>query len=281
VSEFDRTMREVPASLFGFMCRVLERYGLETRSAFRGLALAEVDPSRFGERVDWDELAMFLNRCTEGLDPEAQEAMGELYPIENRYMHFAAQAVRSPRVFYRLLEYVTQAAMPHMTVRSGTLDDGRIQFELSLPEHFVPCPVFFASTAGEFRTLTELFGRGRSHVEADVGPWHGRYRIQLPAADDADTPFEASQTRKDQVLEGLGRLFRWIVSQDVPSGEVDAARLRREQGLSWLEAHVVLQVARGESIARTAANLGLPSDVVQRQVRRLEQKVAGSARPGG
>jgi hypothetical protein len=267
-------MREVPAALFGFICRVFQRYGLDTRASLEGLRLERVDPNRFGERVDWDELAQFLNRCAQPLDEAQQEALGELYPFENRYMQLGAQVLRSPRLLYRVLGYVTQAALPHMRVECGFVEDGRVRFEVRLPEHHTPCPVFFTATAGEFRTVTELFGSGRSEVEADVGPWHGRYLIRLPREDAVlEGASAGGGGAGEQVLARVERVFAWIVSQDVPSGDVDAARLRREQGLSWLEAHVALQLARGEGVARAAANLGIPVALVERHFERLEGKL--------
>jgi hypothetical protein len=267
-------MREVPAALFGFICRVFQRYGLDTRGSLEGLRLEGVDPTRFGERVDWDELAQFLNRCAQPLDPAQQEALGELYPFEHRYMQFGAQVLRSPRLLYRGLGYVTQAAVPHMRVGCRFLEDGRVLFEMHLPETYTPCPVFFRGTAGEYRTLTQLFGLGRSEVEADVGPWHGRYFIRLPNDDTAmEAGFGGLLGAGDRMLARLERLFHWLLSQDVPSGETDAARLRSEQGLSWMEAHVALQLARGEGMGRAAANLGIPVAAVAQHLERLEDRL--------
>jgi DNA-binding CsgD family transcriptional regulator len=266
-------MREVPASLYGFMYRVLERYGLKPAEAVRGLPLEAVNPARLGERVDWDDLARFLNRCTEGLSLTEQEALGELYPLENRFMHVGAQVVGSPRVFYRLLGYATRAGMPHLRTTWGTEPDGRIMFDVRLPEHHTPSPVFFVATVGEFRCLTELFGLGSSEVEADVGPWHGCYLIRLPEG--ADDPTFRGRVA-EPLVDGIATLLRWILTQDAPDGEpVDARRLRREHGMTWIEAHVALHLARGDGIATVAAALGMSPEAVQEHVRRLEAKLSG------
>jgi hypothetical protein len=57
-------MREVPVLLFRSMRRMLERYGIQTAPCLEELALARVPAWAIGGRVDRDELAIFLERCS-------------------------------------------------------------------------------------------------------------------------------------------------------------------------------------------------------------------------
>lgn len=175
-------MREVPVLLFRSMRRMLERYGLRTAPHLEGLSLAKVPAWAIGGRVDWDELAVFLERCVGHLDPADQERVGELYPFENYYLQFLVRSTVSPRLLHRIGWASTKPAFPHMDIGVEELTDHHVVVHMELPRTYRGCAFFFRGTVGECRTMTEVLGLGPSEVDADVGPWHGRYAIRFPGA---------------------------------------------------------------------------------------------------
>lgn len=169
-------MREVPAKLFGFMREMSRRAGADVDRAQAGLALRAVDVDAPGERMDWDEVAIFLERAHGHLPPDRMEAIGETYVQTHVWQQLMARVIGSPRLICEVcFGPLTQAAFPHMRVVLEPTDAG-VRWELTLPDRFAPSPFFFRATAGEARALTTLVGRPPAHVEADVGPRHGRYR---------------------------------------------------------------------------------------------------------
>jgi DNA-binding CsgD family transcriptional regulator len=272
-------MREVPAAIFGFTCRALARYGVDTAEHMRGLRLAEVDPERIGERVDWDELAEFWNRATRGLTNEEQEALGELYPLEDKYLHIAARTVPTPRLLMHLIGHVTRASMRHMDVGVWDERDGAVRFEMAVPSGYLPCTPFFRSITGEWRGILALLGGSGSAVEAEVGPWRGSYRVVLPpSAPPSGALSRAGAWLAEQLGRELASMVAWILSQDASDEALDVEHLRRSHGLTWAEAHVAVRLARGEPIEQVAGALGLSDEAVRGHLQELRRKT-GAATP--
>jgi hypothetical protein len=272
-------MREVPAAVFGFTCRALARYGVNPADHMRGLRLAEVSPERIGERVDWDELAEFWNRATRGLTNEEQEALGELYPLEDKYLHIAARTVPTPRLLMHLIGHVTRASMRHMDVGVWDERDGAVRFEMAVPSSYLPCTPFFRSITGEWRGILALLGGSGSAVEAEVGPWRGSYRVVLPpTAPPSGALSRAGAWLAEQLGRELASMVAWILSQDASDEALDVVQLRRRHGLTWAEAHVAVRLARGEPIEQVAGSLGLSDEAVRGHLQELRRKT-GAAIP--
>lgn len=253
-----RPMREVPALLFGFMRRTLDRYGVDTALLIEGSSLERVDVSKLGERVDWDELARFLNRCAEGLSAEEQERVGELYPVENRHFHAFVRAAVSPRILYRLAWKAAKPAYPHMELDCWSVPGG-VRVSMEMPPRYRGCPLFFRATVGECRTLPELLGLGPAEVEADVGSHHGRYLVRLPTSSSLLDDLEAVGRRVvEQTGWDLASLAGWLVAQERPWNANQA------KGLGPLEARAALRLGQGASLAEIAAELGLSEPETRR-----------------
>ncbi|MFW5925287.1 MAG: helix-turn-helix transcriptional regulator [Myxococcota bacterium] len=260
-------MREVPALLFGFMCRTLDRYGVDTATLLHGSPLERVDVGRLGERVDWDELARFLNRCAEGLCVEEQERVGELYPIENRYLHALVRAGVSPRVLYWIAWKAAKPAYPHMDLDCRYVPGG-VRVSMEMPPRYRGCPLFFRATVGECRTLTELLGLGPADVEADVGSHHGHYLVRIPTSSSLKDDLEAAGRRLvQQTGWDLVSLVGWLLAQERPWNADQA------NGLGPLEARAVLLLGQGASLAEIAAELALSVPETRRRLERARMKL--------
>ncbi|MFW6067529.1 MAG: helix-turn-helix transcriptional regulator [Myxococcota bacterium] len=252
---------------------------MSTAPCLEGLSLPHNDAGRVGARLDWNEVALFLNCCAQDMSPAEQEAMGELYPLEDRYLHLAARTIRSPRLVFHLVALVSQAGWRHMRFFARDLDEEHVEIRILLPERYVPCPVFFRGMAGEWRGLVQLLGLGDCEVEADVGPWHGRYRIQLPQPSGPDGSMGRLAQR---MLEPFGRelahLVAWILSQDIRDGGDERVVLQRQHRLSWMETHVAMLLARGHGVEQIAVELGQPVDAVRRAIRGIRSKTGSVPR---
>src|SRR5690606_4832868 len=106
-----------------------------------------------------------------------------------------------------------------------------------LPRTHRGSSVFFRATVGECRTITEMLGLGVSQVEADVGPWHGRYWIGFPSAVPEDELGAASRRLLGDRQWKLPTLIAWLFghAQEAQADEV-CDRLQRVHGLSAIEA---------------------------------------------
>ncbi|MFW5925286.1 MAG: helix-turn-helix transcriptional regulator [Myxococcota bacterium] len=258
-------MREVPAIVYALMRQTFERHGVETSPHLAGLTLATVAP-RLGERVDWDELAVFMNRCAEELTEREQEALGERYLTLNRYVGLLVRVTVSPRLFLRLWWSLGQACFPHMDVGMRQLSDGRVHMWAVLPAGYRACPLYFRATAGEARTVTRLLGLGESEVEADLGPRHGHYYLTLPEAPGTEPP-----EREAREANALARMLAFMVGADEPPplGERD---LQERWKLTPMEARVALGVGRGYSVRKIAAGLGIGVETVRTHLKRVYAK---------
>ncbi|MFW6049846.1 MAG: helix-turn-helix transcriptional regulator [Myxococcota bacterium] len=266
-------MREVPAPLFGFIRESFERHGIETEPHLRDLKLAHVDTSRLGERVDWDELALFMNRCGEGLTDEEQERLGERYAHANRFLSLLMRVTLSPRLYHHVLwRLVTPHAYPHIDVGCRDVPDGRVLISLVLPEQHRPCPIFFRGTTGELRRCTELLGHPPSEVEADVGPYHGHYLVTLPERESiVEALKDAGGRVAEQVGPELGRLMVLIARSDT-GGAVSVQDLQRAHGLTRAEARVAVRIGEGKAVPDIAEELGISVQTVRTHLKRAYAK---------
>ncbi len=272
-------MSEVPVMLFNAMRRTLERYGVATAEHVHGLSLAGVPPDAFGGRVPWDELALFLNRACEGLSPEEQERIGELYPIENRWVHFILRTALSPTLMHRILWSSTPHAFPHLDVSVDEHSSAHVVARMTMARHHRGCEVFFRATAGECRTVTELFGLGPSVVEADVSAWHGVYRVRFPEAAAAADDLRAASARL--VADGrwqLPALVGWLFGFE--RGDVRALleRLQNGRGLAPEEARIVVRLGQGAPRRVIAAELGWSVARLDAHLARRQDAIAEAVR---
>lgn len=261
-------MREVPAILYGFIRETFEQHGIDTSAHVRGLELEHVSKLDFGRRVDWDELAPFMNRCAEGLSEEEHKALGARYANVNHYFSLILRLAVSPVRAYHVIFGLARQAYPHMDGGCRSLPDGRVHIWLVLPEHYEPCPVFFRGTVGEVRTLPQLLGVGPAEVEADVGPRHGHYFARLPGGLDAMHP-------KDELLEVLVGDLERALGFVLGTGDRSAANvqsLQRELGLTRAEARVAVRIGRGQSVAEIATDLGIAAETVRTHLKRSYAK---------
>jgi DNA-binding CsgD family transcriptional regulator len=228
--------------------------------------------------VAWDELALFLNRCTDGLSEEEHERIGELYPIENGAIHFLMRAALSPARLHRVAWLATRRAFPHLGIEFEEISKSHVVARLELPRRYRGCPFFFRGTVGECRTLTELLGVGPSEVTADVGGWHGYYDIRFAAGDGVlDDLRAASRRLVGDHRWAVSSLIGWLFSVEGEDAQL-AARLERVHGLSPAEARIVIRLGHGVDLRDIAAELGWRRSDVEGHLRAEHARIGAALR---
>lgn len=261
-------MREVPAVLYGLIRETFEQHGIDTSTHLRGLELARVSKLDFGVRVDWDELAIFMNRCSEGMSEEEQKALGARYASVNHFFSLVLRLAVSPIRAYRVLFALVRQAYPHMDAGCRSLPDGRVLGWLVLPDGYEPCPVFFRGTVGEVRTLPQLVGLDPAEVEADVGPRHGHYYASIQESPEARS---ATDGLVEALVGDLERSLAFALGRGGASAST-VQSLQRELGLTRAEARVAMRIGRGASVADIAADLGVAVETVRTHLKRIYAK---------
>jgi DNA-binding CsgD family transcriptional regulator len=242
--------------------------GYDVAGAARGLGLESIDPDAPGARIDWDELATYVNRLFEGCSVEEMQAAGEDYVKVNAWFALALPLFATPRLFYYgVAEMSTRLDLvPHMR-RELEPHETHLHVEFHLPDRFEPCPAFFHGFVGQYRMMNTLFGLPRARVEADAGPRHGVF----------DVYYTTPATRLDQLVErgrdlyqGAAGEFRRLLGRAMEEAETgttvppsNVLALQRVHGLTLTEAKVAARLAGGRNVAEIAAALGISIGTVR------------------
>jgi DNA-binding CsgD family transcriptional regulator len=127
--------------------------------------------------------------------------------------------------------------------------------------------VFFRGCIGECRTLSELWGLGRSDVVADVSPWHGDYLVTFPEAAQRSW-LGVSHRVVQEFTDAMSSLF----SEGNASRPTDALSLQRAHGLTRAEARVVSRLASGLDVPAIAAELRVSVETVRSHLKHAYAK---------
>lgn len=260
------SMREVPAKLFGFMREMSRRSGADVDGAQEGLALRRANVDAPGERVDWDEVALFLERAHGHQTDEEIETVGETYVQTHLWQQLVARVLGTPRLVYEVCYGpLCRLSFPHMDIAAESHATG-VRIEVRLPESYVASRVFFRGTLGEVRFLTTLLGLPPAYVEADIGPRHAVYDVRLDEPPMAlDRAVGVARRASDRLAEEAIGLMRRAVSagMDEDEGEVTVLELQRRLGLTHTEARVTARLAAGRSVKEIADALGIRVSTVR------------------
>jgi DNA-binding CsgD family transcriptional regulator len=264
---------EVPAKLFGFMRETSRRAGADVEAAQEGLAVRDINVDAKGLRVDWDDVARFLERAHGHETIEQIERMGEMYAQMHVWQQIVARLVGTPRLMYELcMGPLCHESFPNLDVSVDSHATG-VRFEMLLPERYEASTVFFRATIGEVRVMPTLLGRPRARVTADVGPRHGIYDIELDEPSTLDRAVHAAARSYDLVATEAVRLVRLAVSaertEDEPSSVLE---LQRRHGLTRMEARVTARLADGLSVKDIAAALRIRVSTVRTHLKSAYSK---------
>ncbi|HUQ03798.1 MAG TPA: LuxR C-terminal-related transcriptional regulator [Kofleriaceae bacterium] len=267
---------EVPAKLFGFMREVSRRAGSDVDAAQAGLALRDVDVDASGARVDWDDVARFLERAHGRQTVEQIERVGEMYVQTHVWQQIIARVVGTPRLMYELcMGPLCRAAFPHLDVSVHSSTAG-VHVEFVLPRRYEPSLVFFRSTVGEVRMMTTIIGRPQARVVADVGERHGVYDIELDEPPTTlDRAVRATARSYDAVATEAVRLMQLAVSARPPNDEPpNVVDLQRRFGLTRMEARVTARLATGLSVKDIGAALDIRVSTVRTHLKSAYAKTS-------
>jgi len=256
---------EVPAKLFGFMREMSRRAGADVEGAQAGLALLDINVEAAGQRVDWDDIARFLERAHGHQTAEELERVGEMYVQTHVWQQLIARVIGTPRLMYEIcMGQLGRASFPHLDISVESNATG-VRIELLLPQRYEPCPVFFRATVGELRVMTTLVGRPPARVTADVGPRYGVYDIALDEPPmTLDRVVRAAAKSYDLVATEAVQLMRFAVSAErAPDEPASVLELQRRLGLTHMEARVTARLADGLNIKDIAGALGIRVSTVR------------------
>ena len=275
-------MREVPAKLFGFMREHARRSGLDVERGLAGLRLAEVDPDRRGERVDWDEVALFFDRIHEGLSDEEIIALGERYLQVNEWLHVGARVLVTPRMLYQVGWELTRPAFPHWEIDIDAWTDP-IRLDVRIPDSYRGSRPMMLALVGEMRALPYLVGHSPAEVVAEaIGTHHGSYRVELvegPAR--RDQILRRGKVVLDRVSRQILDLIERAAAADEPARPVVPSRsdLQRDHGFTPAEARVAQRLATGASVSEIAREFGVSPHTVRAQLRSMFDKTGARSQP--
>jgi hypothetical protein len=125
-------MREVSSVMWNYIRLMMERAGIHTAPHLEGSSLAHVRPSPW-RRVDWYEVATFMNRCETVMSEELKDTFGEHFVAENTLMQATARVIMPPRIFHKLCARICQHSYNHMKVGVEDLPDGRVRWTIQQP----------------------------------------------------------------------------------------------------------------------------------------------------
>lgn len=264
-------MREVPSLLFGYMRELLADAGRDVDAALEGLSLQHVRP-RLGYRVDWNELATFLNRATTGLSDEEMEAIGQGYVRVNRYLSAAFSLVTRPKAWYRLVWLASRHAFPHVHLQIDAEDEDELTLTMTLPGSYVGCPFFFSGTVGELKAMPRLLRLPDAVVSAEVTSHSGIYRVGLGASERSWV--EQRPAPSDQrLVEDLLGVLPPEPHDDAGESQSLVYALQQRHGLTRAEARVAVRLAEGLSVADIARALHVSVETVRTHLKRAYGKL--------
>lgn len=254
--------REVPARVLGFVRALGVHLGKDVEAAMSGLSLSKVEPTAIDERVDWDELAIFIDRIFDGCSVAEIEKAGEDYVHINMWYALALPFFATPRLFYSAVLQMTSrlAFFPHMNI-IGEPHETHLHVEFHLPDNFRACAPFFHGNTGQYRQMTKFFGQAQARVESNVTDRHGIYDIYFP---EPPTKMDRVVESGRNLFDGLAGEFRRLLSSAVRSADSDAIySLQRAHGLTLAESRVAYSLSTGRSVAEVAADLRISVGTVR------------------
>ncbi|MCG5051430.1 MAG: LuxR C-terminal-related transcriptional regulator [Myxococcales bacterium] len=259
--------REVPAKVFEFLRELGVYQGRDVEGALRGLSLRHVDTNVAGARVDWNDLAVFMNRMFDGLSVQEMEKAGEDYVRVNAWIQMALAFFGTPRLLYFGVAEMTKALgfFPHMRT-DVELQEASLHIEFHLPETFEPCPFFFHGTTGEYRQMNTLFGKPQAHVEAHTTGRSGIYEIFFTDAPTAlDRIFKTGINAYDGVAGEFRRLLLAATGTSASSAEasLNVIQMQKSHGLTLAEARVASRLAKGRSVPEIGLDLKISTGTVR------------------
>ncbi len=225
------------------------RRGIDPRQLVEGLPI----PLAPGlERYGWDDFPVLDERVAAAMGGPWKLAafLREEVGLDPRLRAIASLFVSPRLLFLYLPERMTTRMFWNVGTRVEELPDGRIRYEIRVPDRYRPSPEFFIGTVGTSEGFPLLVGHPPAHVDAEVSGRHAVYLIRPPASrtlggriarirprpvNDPEILAEAMEMGLGHgfVAEMAGRLGRSLV--DAPDrGAIDAtlATIARERFLS-------------------------------------------------
>lgn len=172
---------EVSGLIIRMLLEGCRRRGIDPRPLVEGLPFAR-DPGR--ERYAWDDFAVFDERVAEAVGGPWRLAafLRDEVALDRRLQAIAGLFV-SPRLLFLFLpDRMASRMFWNLGTRVEELPDGRIRWEIRLPDRYRTSPAFFVGSVGTCEGLPRLVGHPRAQVDAELSERHAVYTIRPPAS---------------------------------------------------------------------------------------------------
>jgi PAS domain S-box-containing protein len=182
-SEFTLRGREVSCFALQYIFHEVERRGQPIEPLVRDLpySLAHLRDPR--ERVDWQTLCTFAERCERLWDERGIVELGERSPLSPlvRWMTFVARALFTQTEYYRfaLREFCRRFACIEPLLQE--IGPGRLHCHLYMREGYEPCLPLFKALSGAFRVMPTLLGNKPAEVSLELLPTGAVFDVRLSA----------------------------------------------------------------------------------------------------
>jgi len=266
--------RETSAKMLDFVAAMAREAGLDMDAAVEGLALAEVDWSRFGARVDWDEFAIVAERLCGHLSDDELRELGRTYFRVHPWVAMVAQlSGLTPRILADLAMRVSRPAHRHWSWDFDFFASPGV-LALEIPDGYRGSRPIMMVLVGELEVLPEIVLGEPVEIDAQVSSHRFEasihYRSALKARERA---YRAGQRLTASPLrEAKHLMFNWLAADDARTGVPSVVELQRSLELTRAEARVAHRLARGLTVSDCAADLGVSRNTVRTHLARIYSK---------
>jgi DNA-binding CsgD family transcriptional regulator len=169
----------------GLMVRMVldgcRRRGVDVRPLILGLPFGP-DPGR--ERYAWDDFVVFEERAAAALGGPWKMAafLRDEVALDRRLQVIAGLFVAPRLLFLYLPERMASRMFWNLGTRIDELPDGRIRWEIRIPDRYRSAPSFFVGSVGTAEGLPRLVGHPPAQVDAELSDRHAVYLIRPPSS---------------------------------------------------------------------------------------------------
>lgn len=207
--------------------------GLTRAELLRGVPLPETYLLNPRNRVDWAHFALTLENLHDKIGDDGLLRVNREFGRTQTmgYVGLLANLVASPRALYALCDrWIGPSNYSHLRAKTEWFPDGSFRTELTIPEPYQPCRVFFLATIATYECLPTLLGLPAARVEAEITPRRAVYRVYPPPSG----TIWARLKNRIQAVRGAGGFVEMLQHQQQELTDSLALATRQKQDFERL-----------------------------------------------